>query len=104
MFCVELNPRDDGQLDLNILQTEHTQSYGLIIFSQLTMHARLAMGCMVGGFESRRGMDREFFFSKTVHTGSMTHPVSYSVATGALCHGYNGWNVMLTAHFHLVRR
>jgi hypothetical protein len=63
MFCVELNPCDDGQLGRNMLQTEHTQSYGFITFSQLTMHGRLAMGWTVGGFNSRQGIE-SFSFPK----------------------------------------
>jgi hypothetical protein len=48
--------------------------------------------------------DREFVFSKTVQIGCMTHPVSYSIAIGVLSRGYNGRDVMLTSHFHLVQR
>ena len=55
MFCVEFNPPDDGQLGRNVLQTEHTHSYGLRIVSQLTMHGGLATGWTVGGSNPGRG-------------------------------------------------
>jgi len=64
MFCVEFNPPDDGQLGWNVLQTEHTHSYGLRIVSQLRMHGGRATGWTVGGFESQQGIE-SFSFPKT---------------------------------------
>jgi hypothetical protein len=55
MFCVELYPPDDVQSGQNVLQTEHTHSYGLRIVSQVTMHGGLATGWMVEGSNLGRG-------------------------------------------------
>jgi hypothetical protein len=64
MFCVEFNPPGDVQLGRNMLQTEHTHSYGLRSVSQLTTYGRLAMGWTVGGSNPGEGYRVSLFLNR----------------------------------------
>jgi hypothetical protein len=47
----------------------------------------------------------EIFSSpKTIHSVSGAHPTSYSLGSGVLSWGYNGWGMKLTTHLHLMVR
>jgi hypothetical protein len=47
--------------------------------------------------------ERYLSLLQNVHTGSQTHPASYSVGTGTLYRGF-GQGVKLTTHLHLTPR
>jgi len=43
-------------------------------------------------------------FSPPIQTGPGAHPASYTMGTGCLFPGFNGWGVELTTHPHLAPR
>jgi hypothetical protein len=53
---------------------------------------------------SNTGRDKKSFSSLKAQTGYGAHTESYSMDTGVLSLGLNGWGVKLTTHFHLVPR